>query len=325
MLGTGTNYEVSCPKCGWEEIINSANNHKLYQQCVDAEKTGSTLTCTKCNTILKVKNYNLNKTVQEDLDQIEASKKRIEKLFYGKPYQAICDEIKQDIENVCDRYGFDITITGLEVTGSQRFGTPMDNSDLDIVFTYTSNNERVREDDLFNALNNLEDADYDDTHMYYYGYQLDINPIEDGDIDTYIKNASTFRKREALTEATRVQLAANSRNAGAYKDQSMGKNRFERKKHSKIAASVKQYNDIDMNQLFKNDRLEVKIPVIGETDTYAVTVRIDGVIAEIARNIKVNKYKLEFRTIIQSLTKVFNTTDVFINCTCPDHRFNFDF
>lgn len=194
MLGTGTNYEVSCPKCGWEEVVNSSNNSKLYKQCVSAEKEGKQFACTKCNTPLKIKNYTTNKVISEAL---------------------------------------------------------------------------------------------------------------------------------SLTEATRVQLAANSRNAGAYKDQSMGKNRFERKKHSKIAASVKQYNDIDMNQLFKNDRLEVKIPVIGETDTYAVTVRIDGVIAEIARNIKVNKYKLEFRTIIQSLTKVFNTTDVFINCTCPDHNFNF--
>lgn len=128
----------------------------------------------------------------------------------------------------------------------------------------------------------------------------------------------------SLLEATRTQLAANSRNAGEYKDKSHGKNRFERKKLSKIAATVKQYNNIDMNKLFKTDTLEVEIPVIGETDNYSVTIRINGVIAEVARNIKVNKYKLEFRTIIQSLTKVFNTADVFVNCTCPDHKYNFD-
>ena len=46
--------------------------------------------------------------------------------------------------------------------------------------------------------------------------------------------------RSSLFEDTRSQLAAASRNAGAYKDQSLGKNRFERKRLSKIAANVKQ-------------------------------------------------------------------------------------
>ena len=122
--------------------------------------------------------------------------------------------------------------------------------------------------------------------------------------------------KESLLEDTRVQLASASRNAGAYKDQSHGKNRFERKKLSKIAANVKQYNNINMNDLFKHDVLQVEIPVIGETDTYKVTVKMEGVVAEIAKNIKNNKYKLEFRTIIQSLTKVFNTAQIYINCTC---------
>ena len=77
-----------------------------------------------------------------------------------------------------------------------------------------------------------------------------------------------------------------------------------------------------MNDLFKHDVLQVEIPVIGETDTYKVTVKMEGVVAEIAKNIKNNKYKLEFRTIIQSLTKVFNTAQIYINCTCPDHLYN---
>lgn len=136
-------------------------------------------------------------------------------------------------------------------------------------------------------------------------------------------NISLTGTESRLAEATRTQLVAASRNAGLYKDQTRGKNRFARKKYSKIAATVKQYNNIDMNKLFKQDRLEVQIPVVGETDTYNVTIRIDGVVAEIARNIKLSKYKLEFKTIIQSLTKVFNTTDVYVNCTCPDHLYNF--
>lgn len=130
--------------------------------------------------------------------------------------------------------------------------------------------------------------------------------------------------REMLVEDTRTALVTKSRSQGAYKDQSHGKNRFERKKYSKIANTVKQYNKIDMNDLFKRDTLVVKIPVIGETDTYYVTIKIEGVVAEIAKNVKNNNNKLEYRTIIQSLTKVFNTTDVYVNCTCPDHLYNYD-
>ena len=126
-----------------------------------------------------------------------------------------------------------------------------------------------------------------------------------------------------LDEATRTQLVAQSRNVGAYKNQERGKNRMERKKYSRIANAVKSYNEIDMNKLFKQDILQVNIPVVGENDEYTVTIKIEGVVAEIQRNIKNNNNKMEFRTIIQSLTKVFNTTDVYVRCTCPDFKYRF--
>lgn len=126
-----------------------------------------------------------------------------------------------------------------------------------------------------------------------------------------------------LNEATRTQLVAQSRNAGEYKNKERGKNRFERKKYSKVANSVKAYNSIDMNNLFKKDILLVNIPVVGETDEYTVTIKIEGVIAEMQKNIKNNGNKMEFRTIIQSLTKVFNTTDVYVRCTCADFKYRF--
>ena len=126
-----------------------------------------------------------------------------------------------------------------------------------------------------------------------------------------------------LQEATRTQLVAQSRNVGEYKNKERGKNRFERKKYSKVANSVKAYNQIDMNDLFKKDILLVNIPVVGETDEYTVTVKLEGVVAEIQKNIKNNGNKFEFKTVIQSLTKVFNTTDVHIKCSCPDWKFRF--
>jgi hypothetical protein len=128
---------------------------------------------------------------------------------------------------------------------------------------------------------------------------------------------------ELLTEATRTQLVAQSRSVGMYKNQERGKNRMERKKYSKIANAVKSYNEIDMNKLFKQDILQVNIPVVGENDEYTVTIKLERVISELQKNIKNNNNKLEFRSIIQALTKVFNTSDVYIKCTCPDAKYRF--
>jgi hypothetical protein len=126
-----------------------------------------------------------------------------------------------------------------------------------------------------------------------------------------------------LDEATRNQLIAQSRNVGRYKDISRGMTRMERKKYSKVANAVKNYNAIDMNQLFKQDILQVNIPVVGETDEYTVTIKLEGVVAELQKNIKNNQNKFEFRTIIQALTKVFNTSDVWVKCSCPDFKYRF--
>lgn len=126
-----------------------------------------------------------------------------------------------------------------------------------------------------------------------------------------------------LDEATRNQLIAQSRNVGRYKDTSRGLTRMERKKYSKVANAVKSYNSIDMNDLFKKDILQVNIPVVGETDEYTVTIKLEGVVAELQKNIKNNQNKFEFRTIIQALTKVFNTSDVWVKCSCPDFKYRF--
>ena len=138
-----------------------------------------------------------------------------------------------------------------------------------------------------------------------------------------MKTSLQERYLKLLLEANRTSLISQSRNAGEYKSKERGKNRFERKKYSKIANAVKNYNEINMNSLFKQDILLVNIPVVGENDEYTVTIKLEGVVAEIHKNIKNNSNKLEYRTIIQALTKVFNTSDVHIKCTCPDAKYRF--
>ena len=78
-----------------------------------------------------------------------------------------------------------------------------------------------------------------------------------------------------------------------------------------------------MNQFFKQDTLQVNIPVIGETDTYDVTIKMSGIVAEMARLIKNNKNQLEYKTIVQALTKVFNSSDVYVKCSCDDFKYRF--
>lgn len=128
-----------------------------------------------------------------------------------------------------------------------------------------------------------------------------------------------------LLEDTRTTLVSKSRSTGKYQsaDLTRGKNRFERKKFSKVANTVKQYNQINMNDLFKKDLLQVSIPVVGETSNYNVTIRMDGVVAEIAKNIKNNQNKLEYRTIIQALTKIFNSANIYVKCECSDYKYRF--
>ena len=128
---------------------------------------------------------------------------------------------------------------------------------------------------------------------------------------------------ELLSEANRQQLLQKSRNAQNYspKNQAKGKNRYDRRNKSSISATVRDYNMIQMDPLFKRDILEFKIPVMGETDVYVVDVRVDGLLAEIRKQVMSNRGKLEFKVVLQSLMKVLNVGNVYIGCNCPDAKY----
>ena len=75
-----------------------------------------------------------------------------------------------------------------------------------------------------------------------------------------------------------------------------------------------------MNAFFKKDILTVGIRVQGETDYYIVKIKFEGVLKELQRYIKQNNNKFEYKVVLQALTRVFNTGDIYVNCTClhPD-------
>lgn len=122
---------------------------------------------------------------------------------------------------------------------------------------------------------------------------------------------------QLLLEVSRRDLINKSKNGRAYKDQSKGKNRWERKRLSQIAISVRDYNSIDMNAFFKKDILTIVVPVHGETDDYQVKIRFNGVVEELQNRVKSSNNKLDYRTISQALSLVFNSSDVYIHCSCP--------
>lgn len=129
-------------------------------------------------------------------------------------------------------------------------------------------------------------------------------------------------REELLLELNRNQLITKSKRSDNYKDQSKGKNRWERRNRSKIDRRVDQYNKIDMNSFFKKDELKVGINVHGETDDYVVTIRFNNALKAIADEIKRNNNKLEFKCVLIALQRTFNNGDVFVSCTClhPDTK-----
>ena len=126
---------------------------------------------------------------------------------------------------------------------------------------------------------------------------------------------------ELLLELNRNQLINKSKHSDNYKDTSKGRNRWERRNHSKIDRRVDQYNKIDMNSFFKKDELKVGINVHGETDNYVVLIRFNNALKALADEIRRNNNKLEFKCVLIALQRTFNNGNVFVSCTCPDWKY----
>lgn len=188
-------------------------------------------------------------SLKEDI--LETSKQVVAKQL-GVSYESAVADIKRMIEDALEWENMPIVIDDIQLYGSRRFGNPRDNSDLDVALFYHSADEddRVREDDLFNCLNcgfgdsedDWDEDDYDDDeddeddeesdddydndydddddgHMYYKGYKLDINPHEDftpEDIKNYMLNASKYKKEEDFLASLEHPLDEHLSNSDIY-------------------------------------------------------------------------------------------------------------
>lgn len=116
-----------------------------------------------------------------------------------KPVQGIegysRDEIKgivaDHINDVMRDNDIHAEIIGMDIHGSRNRHDARPDSDLDVVVEYRGD---IREDDMFNALNNEEDA------LSINGIKVDINPIrkeETGDLQGYMKQSKEYDREKS--------------------------------------------------------------------------------------------------------------------------------
>lgn len=135
-------------------------------------------------------------------------------------------------------------------------------------------------------------------------------------------------KNRILLEDKRSQLLSQSKKGANYVpwNQAKGKNRYQRRLKSRIAPSIKHFNNMDMDKFFKTDVLDVSVDIRGETNIYKVRMSFVGTLDELHDFINKNNIEqVDRKMILKALMKAFNRDDVYINCTCPDFRYRFKY
>lgn len=129
-----------------------------------------------------------------------------------------------------------------------------------------------------------------------------------------------------LNEDKRQELINKSKHADNYvTDQSKGKNRYERRLHSRVLNSVQEFNSIDMNSLFKNNILTVSVNIQGETAKYFVQIKFGGILDQIHEQLENNNLEFNLKVVTRALVAAFNSDNVYIHCSCPDWNYRFSY
>lgn len=145
-----------------------------------------------------------------------------------------------------------------------------------------------------------------------------------GLLDALKDKYKSFKSKELSLESLKL-LHEDSRNSllSKSKRSSKGFERFRRRVKSRVANTVKQYNAIDMNKLFKDDILTVDVNVKGETDTYTVKISFGGFCELLQDQIEKQNGVFNYKAVTRALILGFNKDDVYIKCSCPDARYRF--
>lgn len=126
-----------------------------------------------------------------------------------------------------------------------------------------------------------------------------------------------------LQEDKRTQLIAQGKRGE--REKTDGKTRYEKRVKSRFSSATREYNQIDMNQLFKDNILTVLIPVRGETDDYFVKIKFGGFLDILRKRLEQQDNIINLRSVIRALLDAFNSDDVYIHCSCPDWKYRMAF
>lgn len=143
------------------------------------------------------------------------------------------------------------------------------------------------------------------------GYQL-VNIIKN--------NIRGSKMKESLTEATRNQVLSKSKSGKGYADKSKG-SRWTRKSQCRISNNVKDYNRIDMDTFWKKDLLSFKVAIVGESDTYDVTIEFNNILRNLQSEVQKAKNKFDRDSVFRALMTSINNGQIKYECTCNDFKY----
>lgn len=124
---------------------------------------------------------------------------------------------------------------------------------------------------------------------------------------------------EILNEVTRTQLISKAKASDTYKGKES--NRWTNKGEGSISNAVADFNNINMDALFKKGILSFTVKVQGKTDNYKVYVVFSNVMKRIQTQVKAHKNKLDANIVYQALLQAMNSEDIKISCNCPDYKY----
>ena len=180
-------------------------------------------------------------------------------------------------------------------------------------------------DSIVNVINDLyilRKNSLDSEGEYGKGNQIFKEIRNCGLLDSAKDAYKTFKSKELTIEHLQLHEESRKNLVSKSKQSNKGFQRFKRRVKSRVANTVKQYNAIDMNKLFKDDILTTDVQVKGETDTYVVKISFGGFLELLYDQLKVtNEFNL--KAVTRALINGFNRDDVYIHCSCPDWQYRF--
>jgi hypothetical protein len=148
----------------------------------------------------------------------------------------------------------------------------------------------------------------------------------DGYVDKIKLSYKELKSKQLSLESWRpLQEDSRSSLLSRSKSTQKGFQRYKKRVKSRIANSVKQYNAIDMNKLFKQDILDVDISVTGETDSYVVKISFGGFCEMVQKEIEKQQGVFNYKAVTRALIRGFNQDDVYISCNCSDWKYRFNY